>query len=165
MVLAAWGNLGDCEIETNEDWLCAKEKDWSLIRPLHSFYVGMNENIGTGFGKNLVYEKAKVIRSLQCLDGEDGKFTEMSPWIVQKRIIPMLYLKPEKFTECSSADWLDHLLDKEYEEYADGMHMDMFKVTKWANMTDSGLWKKCSLEAVKHYILQQFEIPYPVEYR
>lgn len=77
----------------------------------------------------------------------------------------MIYLKPEKYTECSSEDWMAHLLDKEYEEYADGMHMDMFKVTKWANMTDSGLWKKCSLEAVKHYILQQFEIPYPVEYR
>lgn len=77
----------------------------------------------------------------------------------------MIYLKPEKYTECLSEDWMAHLLDKEYEEYADGMHMDMFKVTKWANMTDSGLWKKCSLEAVKHYILQQFEIPYPVEYR
>jgi poly-gamma-glutamate synthesis protein (capsule biosynthesis protein) len=77
----------------------------------------------------------------------------------------MIYLKPEKYTECSPEDWMAHLLDKEYEEYADGIHMDMFKVTKWANMTDSGLWKKCSLEAVKHYILQQFEIPYPVEYR
>jgi len=97
MVLAAWGNLGDCEIETDEEWLCAKEHDWNLIRPVHSFYVGMNENIGTDFGKNLVYEKAKVIRKLQCIDIDGGRFADISPWIVRKRIIPMLYLKPEKF--------------------------------------------------------------------
>ncbi len=77
----------------------------------------------------------------------------------------MLYLYPEKFSDCTSEYWLEHLYDEDYEEYVKGAHMDMRIVMALAEQSEDGKWKQSVLENVKSYILQQFELPYPIDYK
>jgi poly-gamma-glutamate synthesis protein (capsule biosynthesis protein) len=77
----------------------------------------------------------------------------------------MLYLYPEKFTDCTPEYWLQHLYDKDYEEYVKGAHMDMHIVMALAEQSEDCNWQQSNLVKVKSYILQQFELPYPIHYK
>lgn len=68
----------------------------------------------------------------------------------------MIYLEPEKFTNCTQEAWMNHLLDENYEEFAKGVHMDMFIVTDLAEQAEAGQWQQSNLENVKSHILRQF---------
>lgn len=99
MVLAVWGNAGGVEISADSSWLCAKQQGWGLIKPVESYYVGMNEHIGAAFHKAPRYRNAVVLCGLQRLDDEGATYTEMRPWVVRKRPIPMMYFKERAFAD------------------------------------------------------------------
>ena len=43
--------------------------------------------------------------------------------------------------------------------------MDMRIVIALAEQSEDGNWQQSKLENVKSYILQQFELPYPIHYK
>lgn len=97
MVLSVWGNVGDCELSTDSSWLVGKYHGRKLIDGVRTYYVGMNEAIEQDFCNQPEYENAKELCDLQIMDVDGLNFTEMTPWAVRKRTIPMLYFKEGSF--------------------------------------------------------------------
>ncbi len=97
MVLSLWGNMGDCNVETDSSWQCAKVPGRSLKDGVRTYYVGMNEDINTDFNNPMQFEESKELCKLQLMDVDGTNHTEMSPWAVRKRTIPMLYFKEKEF--------------------------------------------------------------------
>lgn len=106
MVLSAWGNIGDCCIETDSTWQCARVFGRGLRDGVRTYYVGMNEAIAPDFNKPLQFEAAKELCNLQFMDIEGFNHTEMTPWAVRKRTIPMLY-----FNKCEFVGYKNGIYD------------------------------------------------------
>ncbi len=71
--LCVWGNAGDCAVDTDETWLCAKEKDIEICfdRGIRGYNaVQFYERVGADFGKNLEFLPAVVGDALYDLDTE-----------------------------------------------------------------------------------------------
>ena len=67
----------------------------------------------------------------------------------------MIYLHPEKYTNCSQKIWDDHILSDNFEECTSGSHMDGKILKSLALKSEEGAWKQSKLEKVKQYILNQ----------
>ena len=77
----------------------------------------------------------------------------------------MRYLEPQNFHDCSDEVWddyYDHIVSSYYSENA---HMDYDKILPLAQEAENGKWKESKLEELKTYILQQFKLPYPIDYK
>ncbi len=77
----------------------------------------------------------------------------------------MRYLEPENFANCSDEVW-DSYYDHTVSSYCSkNAHMDYDVILPLAQEAENGQWKNSKLENIKSYILRQFELPYPIEYK
>ena len=77
----------------------------------------------------------------------------------------MRYLEPHKFVDCPDAVWDDYY-DHTISSYCTpNAHMDYDVILPLAQEAEKGLWKNSKLENIKTYILEQFELPYPITYK
>ena len=67
----------------------------------------------------------------------------------------MIYLNPEKYSNCAQEVWDDHILNGKLEEYTKGAHMDGDILNALAAESEDEAWKQSNLEKVKQYILGQ----------
>lgn len=98
MCLAIWGNIGEQEISTDEDWLVAKELGMKFFfKPEYEAYnvAALCEDVSLKYKKN-EYENAVAVGGLYDLDDEKSEGTEViNP--VCKRPIPMMYFEKKDF--------------------------------------------------------------------
>ena len=98
--LAIWGNAGEIEVETDEDWLVAKENGVEFFyKPEYPTYnvAALYENVSPMYRDN-VYENAVVVSSLYDLDDEKSQGTLVKNPIT-KRTIPMMYFEDRDFVD------------------------------------------------------------------
>lgn len=69
----------------------------------------------------------------------------------------MIYLNPQKYNNCDESVWEDHILNGNLEEYTKDCHMDGDYLFALANRSDACDWKRCKLEEVKQYVLDQLQ--------
>ena len=67
----------------------------------------------------------------------------------------MIYLEPERFTDCSQEVWDGYFFSEEPDGYFKGAHMDFGIIVPFSKQAEEGLWKQSKLEKVKEYILKQ----------
>ena len=67
----------------------------------------------------------------------------------------MIYLEPERFTDCTQEVWDGYFFSTEPDGYFEGAHMDFNIIVPFSKKADEGLWKQSKLEKVKQYILAQ----------
>ena len=67
----------------------------------------------------------------------------------------MIYLEPERFTDCSQEVWDGYFFSTEPDGYFEGAHMDFNIIVPFSKKAEEGLWKESKLEKVKNYILAQ----------
>ena len=67
----------------------------------------------------------------------------------------MIYLRPQRFTEATEAEWDAYFLSDEPEGYVEGAHMDFNIMLPFARTAEDGRWKESKLEGVKAYLLNQ----------
>jgi poly-gamma-glutamate synthesis protein (capsule biosynthesis protein) len=69
----------------------------------------------------------------------------------------MIYLEPERFTDCAQEVWDGYFFSTEPDGYFEGAHMDFNIIVPFSEKWEEGLWKQSKLEKVKAYILRQLE--------
>ena len=69
----------------------------------------------------------------------------------------MIYLEPERFTDCAQQVWDGYFFSEEPDGYFEGAHMDFNIIVPFSQKAEDGLWKQSKLEQVKAYILRQLE--------
>lgn len=69
----------------------------------------------------------------------------------------MIYLEPEKFTNCEQSVWDDHFRNDKLVEFTKGAHMDGSYLASLADRAENGVWKKSKLDKVKIYIENQLK--------
>ena len=69
----------------------------------------------------------------------------------------MIYLEPERFTDCAQQVWDGYFFSEEPDGYFEGAHMDFNIIVPFSQKAEEGLWKQSKLEQVKAYILRQLE--------
>ena len=97
MSLAVWGNAGDNEVITDDEWLVAKETGLEFIRVPSEFFAvaSLNEKVTEGYRKP-VYEKAAYAGNLYSLCDETGHCAQIvHP--VRRRTIPMMFFDEKEF--------------------------------------------------------------------
>ena len=67
----------------------------------------------------------------------------------------MIYLEPERFTDCTQEVWDGYFFSEEPDGYFKDAHMDFSIIVPFSKKADEGLWKQSKLEKVKEYILKQ----------
>ena len=67
----------------------------------------------------------------------------------------MIYLEPERFTDCTQEVWDGYFFSTEPDGYFEGAHMDFNIIVPFARTAEEGAWKSSKLEKVKNYILAQ----------
>lgn len=101
MAFCLWGNVGDVEIASDEDWEVAKEKGVEFFcESFYNFYnvAALSEKINTDYRNNLKFEKAVKLRNVYNLDTEKGTCSLLAVPAV-KRTIPMMYFNKKKFID------------------------------------------------------------------
>lgn len=104
MMLTLWGNVADKMVEADDTWLVAKESGVEFFEGREDEKFGvynvavLSERVNHNYGKNLCYKNAKTVSELFVTDEEEysGKTTLVS-MPIQKRTIPMMYFKKQKF--------------------------------------------------------------------
>lgn len=77
----------------------------------------------------------------------------------------MRYLEPKKFVDCSDEVW-DRYYDHTVSSFCSpNAHMDYDVMLPLAQEAENLQWKNSKLENIKSYILKQFALPYPIEYK
>ena len=69
----------------------------------------------------------------------------------------MVYLEPERFTNCSQDVWDGYFFSEEPDGYFKDAHMDFGVIVPFSRKAEEGAWKQSKLEKVKRYILRQLE--------
>lgn len=94
--LCVWGNCGDCSVQTDTNWLVAKETGLTFFRekkfPSYNVAV-LSERITPNYRRGLSFVPAAEGRTLYCCDEAVGSFPELA-FSVKKRPIPMMYFTP-----------------------------------------------------------------------
>ena len=67
----------------------------------------------------------------------------------------MIYLRPQRFTNATEAEWDSYFLSTEPEGYVEGAHMDFNIMLPYARTAEDGRWKESKLDQVKDYLLKQ----------
>ena len=67
----------------------------------------------------------------------------------------MIYLEPERFTDCTQEVWDGYFFSEEPDGYFEGAHMDFHIIVPFSKKAEEGKWKESKLEKVKQYILAQ----------
>ena len=67
----------------------------------------------------------------------------------------MIYLEPERFTDCTQEVWDGYFFSTEPDGYFEGAHMDFSIIVPFSRKAEEGAWKQSKLEKVKEYILRQ----------
>ena len=67
----------------------------------------------------------------------------------------MIYLEPERFTDCTQEVWDGYFFSTEPDGYFEGAHMDFNIIVPFSKKAEEGAWKQSKLEKVKEYILRQ----------
>lgn len=100
MCLAICGNVGEVELETNEEWLVAKEKGIEFFyKPEYKAYnaTALCEKISPMY-RELRFENAVSVSSLYDMEDENNYSCELvNP--VKKRTIPMMFFEDKNFID------------------------------------------------------------------
>ena len=67
----------------------------------------------------------------------------------------MIYLRPQRFTDATEAEWDAYFLSDEPEGYVEGAHMDFNIMLPFARTAEDGKWQQSKLDKVKDYLLRQ----------
>ena len=67
----------------------------------------------------------------------------------------MIYLEPERFTDCPQEVWDGYFFSEEPDGYFKSAHMDFGIIVPFSKKAEEGLWQQSKLEKVKEYILRQ----------
>ncbi len=67
----------------------------------------------------------------------------------------MIYLRPQRFTNATEAEWDSYFLSTEPEGYVEGAHMDFNIMLPYARTAEDGRWNESKLDQVKDYLLKQ----------
>lgn len=65
----------------------------------------------------------------------------------------MIYLEPNKYSNCSTETWDNYFLKNTHEDYVKGSHMDFEIILPLAEKANYNNWKESKLSKVKSYIL------------
>lgn len=90
-------------ISTDETWLTAKDRQRSLLPPSYSFFAGLNEKVDFRAPQG-EWQKVSVLMPARLDQGSCNPYGEFTPWILEKRCIPPLEIKPSKALEFISPD-------------------------------------------------------------
>ena len=66
----------------------------------------------------------------------------------------MIYLEPERFTDCPQEVWDGYFYSEEPDGYCKGAHMDLSIVVPFSQKAAEECWKQSNLEKVKAYLLR-----------
>ena len=88
-----------------------------------------------------------------------GEYALLSPLsakaFVAEDMRKMIFLEPERFTDCPQETWDGYFFSTEPDGYYEGSHMDFNIIVPFAKTAEEGAWKHSKLEKVKEYILKQ----------
>ena len=88
-----------------------------------------------------------------------GEYALLSPLaakaFVAEDMRKMIYLEPERFTNCTQEVWDGYFFSTEPDGYFVGAHMDFNVIVPYSKTAEEGAWKHSKLEKVKQYILRQ----------
>lgn len=82
-------------IGTDASWECAEETHVTFTR---QFFVGMNEHVRAGFGRDLTWLSAREMNALPAVWGDTVPFGEVTSALAEPRPIPMMTYHPREFT-------------------------------------------------------------------
>ena len=90
-----------------------------------------------------------------------GEYALLSPLsakaFVAEDMRKMIYLEPERFTNCTQETWDGYFFSTEPDGYYVGAHMDFHVIVPFSKTAEEGAWKYSKLDKVKQYILRQLE--------
>ena len=89
------------------------------------------------------------------------EYALLSPLSVKAFVVEdmrkMIYLEPERFTDCTQEVWAGYFFSTEPDGYFEGAHMDFNIIVPFSKKAEDRLWMQSKLEKVKEYILRQLE--------